>query len=98
MALSFSLEWTQEQAGFFRFYARAAYQGDPALQETVVRPVAEALLGMLRGILANAQARGEVPAVEGEIVENTADAIAIRIPPSILDQTRELSVSIVNCT
>jgi TetR/AcrR family transcriptional regulator len=56
------LEWTQEQAGFLRFYARAAYQGDPAFQDTVVRPVAEALLGMLREILANAQVRGEVRA------------------------------------
>ncbi|HZU86041.1 MAG TPA: TetR/AcrR family transcriptional regulator [Anaerolineaceae bacterium] len=55
-------EWSKEQAGFVRFYARAAYQGDPAFQDTVVRPIAEALLGMLREILAQAQARGEVRA------------------------------------
>lgn len=54
------LEWTQEQAAFFRFYCRAAYQGAPEFQETVVRPVAEALLGMLREVLTQAQARGEV--------------------------------------
>ncbi len=54
------LEWSQEQAGFLRFYARAAYQGDPTLQETVVRPLAEALLEMVHTILAQAHIRGEV--------------------------------------
>jgi TetR/AcrR family transcriptional regulator len=56
------MDWASEAAGFSRFFARAAYGGDPALAERVVRPVAETLLEMVGDILAAAQARGEVRA------------------------------------
>ncbi len=56
------VEWAGESAGFVRFFARAAYGGDPDLAERVVRPIAETLLAMIGDILAAAQTRGEVRA------------------------------------
>ncbi len=56
------MDWAGEAAGFTRFFARAAYGGDPALAERVVRPVAETLLAMVGDMLAAAQERGEVRA------------------------------------
>lgn len=67
------VEWAGEAAGLVRFFARAAYSGDPALQERMVRPIAETLLGMVREMLAAAQARGELHA--GVDLEGTARAI-----------------------
>ena len=40
------LEWTREQLGFARFFAAAAYQGDPQLAESVVRPIASQMRRM----------------------------------------------------
>lgn len=54
------IEWAGDAAGFMRFYARAAYGGDPALKERVVRPIAETLLSVVFDILTAAQARGEL--------------------------------------
>jgi len=54
------VEWGQTEAGLVRFFGRAAYQGDPALAERVVRPVAEAMRAMMVEILSQAVARGEV--------------------------------------
>jgi len=54
------LEWTREQLGFARFFAKAAYQGDPDLSRLVVEPIASALTGMMRDMLLAAQKRGEL--------------------------------------
>lgn len=54
------LEWTQVQAGAMHFFARAAYQGDPGLQQSVVRPVADEMRGVVEEILNQAHARGEI--------------------------------------
>lgn len=56
------MEWSESALGFARFFARAAYGGDPLLSERVVRPIAETMLGMMRQMLAQAQARGEIRA------------------------------------
>jgi TetR/AcrR family transcriptional regulator len=56
------IEWAEDAAGFVRFFARAAYGGDPALAERVVRPIAETLLAIIGDILEAAQTRGEVRA------------------------------------
>jgi len=56
------LEWGEAVQGFVRFFVRAAYGGDPLLKERVVRPIAEAMYGMLRAILDAALARGEIRA------------------------------------
>jgi TetR/AcrR family transcriptional regulator len=67
------LEWSKRMPGFTHFYARAAYSGDPALVERVVRPVAETMLGMVQGILEGARERGELG--EGLDVEAAARVI-----------------------
>lgn len=53
------VEWASDAAGFAGFFTRAAYSGDPALIERVVRPIAETLLAIVGEIMAAAQARGE---------------------------------------
>lgn len=58
--LSGGVEWGQEQMAVTRFFASAAYQGDPRLAERVVRPIAEAMLNMVETMLQAAVARGEV--------------------------------------
>ncbi len=55
-------EWFSEEKGFTRFFTRAAYGGDPLLNERVVRPIAEIMLGLVTDLLKDAQARGEVRA------------------------------------
>ncbi len=54
------IEWSRAWAGRLQLFSRAAYQGDPALAETLVRPVAAALRQAIRAMLAAAQARGEL--------------------------------------
>lgn len=54
------VEWSREQLGMARMFARAAYQGAPGLSERVVRPIAAALIGMVRAMLQAAQQRGEI--------------------------------------
>lgn len=55
-------EWFSEEKGFTRFFTRAAYVGDPLLNERVVRPIAEIMLELVTDLLKGAQARGEVRA------------------------------------
>jgi AcrR family transcriptional regulator len=47
-------------AGFSRFFARAAYGGDPDLLERVVRPISEEMLAIVTDLLSAAQERGEL--------------------------------------
>ena len=58
--LSYGIEWGGTQAGLVRFFGRAAYQGDPALAESVVRPVAVAMRGLVADMLSAARDRGEL--------------------------------------
>lgn len=61
------IEWGQEQLGMVRLFGRAAYQGAPGLTERVVRPIATALMGMMRAMLLAAHDRGEIrPGVDLE--------------------------------
>ncbi|MBN1139742.1 MAG: TetR/AcrR family transcriptional regulator [Anaerolineae bacterium] len=54
------VEWGQMQTGLVQFFARAAYHGEPALTEQVVRPIANVMLEMVRAMLVQAVASGEV--------------------------------------
>jgi len=58
--LAGGLEWGQMQTGLVQFFARAAYHGEPTLTEQVVRPLAGVMLEMVRDMLAQAMARGEI--------------------------------------
>jgi AcrR family transcriptional regulator len=60
MYLSGGVEWSGMYTSFLRLFARAAYHGEPALTDTLVRPVATTLREMVNDILAAAQARGEL--------------------------------------
>ena len=54
------IEWSRTQVSLVRFFARAAYYGEPALEERVVRPVATLMRQMVYDMLAAGQTRGEV--------------------------------------
>jgi len=54
------MEWGNTMTGLVQFVARAAYTGDPALRDTVVNPIADAMLEIMKGLLTTAQQRGEV--------------------------------------
>ncbi len=53
-------EMDKEYQGYIRYFTRAAYQGEPALTERIVRPIAQVMLDMTRSILIAAQSRGEI--------------------------------------
>lgn len=58
--LYYGIEWSRTQAGLLQLFARAAYQGDPELSESLVIPIASAMRAMVTEILQAAQARGEL--------------------------------------
>lgn len=60
--ISGGVEWTETQAGFWRFFARAAYHSDSVLSEQVVQPIATVMREIVEGMLDAAIARGEVRA------------------------------------
>jgi TetR/AcrR family transcriptional regulator len=54
------VEWSRMYEGLFKLFARAAYVGDPELDDRLVRPVADILRQMVYDMLAQAAARGEI--------------------------------------
>jgi AcrR family transcriptional regulator len=79
------IEWSQTQVGLVQFFARAAYHGDPALAESVVRPVADVMRQTTYDILAQAAARGEVRAdVDLEATARVVNALLIAVGDSQL--------------
>ena len=54
------LEWSRTQVGLVQFFLRAAYEGDPYLQKQVVEPISMIMLEIVREMLIQALARGEV--------------------------------------
>ncbi|MBN1149477.1 MAG: TetR/AcrR family transcriptional regulator [Anaerolineales bacterium] len=79
------VEWSRTQAGFLRLFARAAYQGDPELAESLVLPIANLLREMVAEILSAARARGEIrPDVDLEAATRILHALAIAVGDSQL--------------
>jgi len=79
------IEWGQIEGGLIRFFGRAAYQGDPALAERVVRPVAEIMSATVAEILAQATARGEIrPELDLEATTRVVNALMIAVGDSQL--------------
>jgi len=58
--LAGGVEWSRTYSGLLKLFARAAYQGDPELAETLVRPIATATREMLQELLSAARDRGEL--------------------------------------
>ena len=80
-----NLEWSQTQPAFVKFYTRAAYQGDPALSDNVVRPLATVLRESVHGILARAEQRGELrPGVDLEATARVVYAMLIALVDPML--------------
>jgi AcrR family transcriptional regulator len=72
------IEWSKTQAGLLKLFARAAYQGDPELGESLVRPVANLLREMVHDILDAASERGELrPGVDLESATRIVHALMI---------------------
>ena len=53
-------DWAEQQGVPLRFFSRAAYLGDDDLRETLVRPVARIMRGIVAGILRRGIERGEL--------------------------------------
>jgi len=83
--LTVGVEWGQTETNLVRFFGRAAYQGDPALAERVVRPIAALMRDLVRDILAQAAARGEIrPDVDVEATARVVNTLMIAIGDSQL--------------
>ena len=79
------VEWSQTYAGLLRLFVRAAYQGDPGLSESLVRPVADSMRGVVGKILQAAQARGELrPDLDMEAAIRLVHGITIVVGDSQL--------------
>ncbi len=74
------VEWGKTEVNLVRFFARAAYQGEPVFQERLVQPVALAMRRTVRDMLAAAQARGELrPGVDLEAMTRVIHALTIAV-------------------
>ena len=83
--LTGGIEWSQIFAGFIQLFARAAYQGDPELQERLVRPVADLLLDIVRDMLVKGIERGEVrPDIDTDATGRVLHALTVAVGDSQL--------------
>lgn len=72
------MEWGGTMTGLVQFVARAAYTGDPALAQTVVQPIADAMLGIVKNLLTLAQQRGELrPDLDLEASTRAVNALIV---------------------
>jgi len=79
------LEWGRTEEGLVRFFGRAAYQGDPALSERVVRPVASIMREMVQSILEQAVQRGEIrPDIDLQATARVINTLMIAVADSQL--------------
>ncbi len=60
MYLAGGIEWSRYYNDLVRLFARAAYHGDPELDEQLVRPVSDKMREMVHDILSQAAERGEI--------------------------------------
>ena len=81
--LTVGLEWGKTETGLVRFFGRAAYQGDSALAERLVRPVAEAMRKITLAMLEEAARRGEIrPDVDLESASRIVNGLMIVVGDS----------------
>lgn len=78
--LAEGIAWSQAEAGFTRFFATAAYHGDPELGECVVRPIGVVLLDLIRTILTQGAERNEIRAdLDLEATVRVVNALLIAV-------------------
>lgn len=79
------IEWTQQNVAVMQFYASAAYEGDPALFESLVSPIAEVMLEGVRVMLTAGRDRGEVrAAVDLEAAARVVHAMVLAVSDGML--------------
>ncbi len=79
------VEWSHTEAGLVRFLGRAAYQGDPALSESVVRPLAGAMRATVEQLLTQAVERGEIrQGIDFEATVRIINALTIAVGDALL--------------
>lgn len=80
MYISSGIDWTETQLGFARFFASAAYHGDPQYSESVVRPIAVVMRAMVDDMLRAAIERGELrDGVDVEAVSRVLHTLTIAV-------------------
>jgi AcrR family transcriptional regulator len=85
MYISTGIDWTETQLGFARFFASAAYHGDPRYGESVVRPIARVMRGMVEEMLRPAVERGETrPDLDVEATARVLHALTIAIGDGLI--------------
>jgi TetR/AcrR family transcriptional regulator len=82
--LSVGVEWGRTEANLVRFLGKAAYEGDPALAERAVRPVATAMRELTHAILAQAAERGEIRCGDLEAAARLVNALTLALGDSQL--------------
>jgi AcrR family transcriptional regulator len=79
------IEWSKTEQGLLQLFARAAYQGDAALIDRLVKPIATTLREMVRELLASALERGELRRdLDLEAVSRIVHALTIVVGDSQL--------------
>ena len=79
------MEWGDTMTGLVQFVARAAYTGDPTFAQTVVQPIADAMLEIIKNLLTLAQGRGELrPDLDLDATARTVNALIIAVGDSQL--------------
>jgi AcrR family transcriptional regulator len=79
------MEWGDTMTGLVQFVARAAYTGDPSLTETVVKPIADAMLEIIKNLLTMAQERSELrPDLDLDATARAVNALIIAVGDSQL--------------
>jgi len=83
--LSSGLDWGEEQQQFVRFFAKAAYQDHPELEESVVKPISTCMLQLVRTMVENGQQKGEIrPEVDGEAATRILHGLSIAIGDPVI--------------
>jgi AcrR family transcriptional regulator len=82
--LSVGMEWGRTEANLVRFLGKAAYEGDPALAERAVRPVATAMRELTHAILARAAERGEIRCGDFEAAARLVNTLTLALGDSQL--------------
>ena len=83
--LTGGLSWNRMQVGLMQFFLKAAYQGDPNMAESLVRPLGSVMLATIREMLTTAQQRGEVRQdIDLEGTARTINAVMIAVGDSMI--------------
>jgi TetR/AcrR family transcriptional regulator len=83
--LTGGIDLSSTQAGLIQFFLKAAYQGDPELAESLVKPIGTTLRTIVREMLEAAAQRGELRAnVDIETTVRIVHALMIAVGDSYL--------------